>query len=153
MEQTDRIVLVAGPGPEILAVVLLLAVGVAGFAVSVILLQRKRGEAWSLAVLFAVLSLFALVALWHVPTGFAVDRKGVDVGFWLFSSHRDWKEVQAFGISKSRLGLWVVVSQRSASGGMPVSIWAPRFGYFIGGAPIEAGELATKVTAWRTAAQ
>ncbi|MGE0752746.1 MAG: hypothetical protein AB7K64_19405 [Variibacter sp.] len=153
MEQTDRIVLVAGPGPEILAAVLLLAVGVAGFAVSVILLQRKRGEAWPLAVLFAILALFALVALWHVPTGFAVDRKGVDVGFWLFSSHRDWKEVQAFGIGKSKLGLWVVVSQRSSRGGLPISLWAPRFGYFIGGAPIEAGDLATKVTAWRMAAQ
>jgi hypothetical protein len=153
MDSTDRIVLVAGPGPEILAAVLLLAVGLAGFAVSVILLRRGRNEAWSLAALFALLSVFSAVVLWHLPTRFAVGRDGVDVSFWLLSGHRDWNEIEAFGVTKSKLGLWLVVSQRSVKGERPFSLWAPRMGYFAGGVPVEAGELATKVTAWRAAAK
>lgn len=45
MDSTDRIVLVAGPGLEILAAILLIVVGIAGFAVSVVLVRRGRGVA------------------------------------------------------------------------------------------------------------
>jgi hypothetical protein len=152
MDSTDRIVLVAGPGLEILAAILLIVVGVAGLAVSVVLVRRGRAEAWPLTVLFALLSLFALAVLWHLPTRLVVDRNGIDVRLWFCSGHRDWKEVEAFGVTKNRLGLWVAIAQRSKAGTVPFSVWAPRLGFFIARSPVSAERLTDQVAAWRIAA-
>ncbi|MGD9846115.1 MAG: hypothetical protein AB7O60_13690 [Variibacter sp.] len=153
MDSIERIVLVAGPGLEILAAILLLVVGVAGLAVSVVLVRRGRAEAWPVAVLFMLLALFALVVLWHLPTRLAVGRDGIDVGLWFCRGHRDWKEVEAFGVTKNRLGLWVAVAQRGKAGAVPLSVWAPRLGFFIADAPVSAERLTAQVAAWRASAE
>jgi hypothetical protein len=149
MDSTDRIVLVAGPGPEVLAAILLIAVGLAGFAVTVFLLRRGRAEAWPLTGLFGLLSLFSFALLWHLPTRLSVDRNGVDVRLWFLSGHRDWKDVQVFGVTRNSLGLWIVVSQRSQAGALPISVWAPRLGFFVANSPVEPGRLVDQVATWR----
>jgi hypothetical protein len=145
----DRIVLIASVGPEILAALLVLAVGVAGTGVGVIMARRGRVEALSLAGVFGLVILGAILALAHLPTRLTIDGEGIDVAFWIFRQHRGWSEIAAIDVRRDRFGIWFRFAERSESAAS--SIWPPRAGFFIGSAPVEIHQLVMRVDAWRLA--
>ena len=147
----DRIVLVSGIGAEILAVLLLLAIGLAGLAVGLVMFRRGRVEALSLAGIFGFVVLAALVALCHLPTRLAIDREGVDLAWWLVQEHRGWNDIAAVDIRPGRLGAWVRLSERRERGSLLSLVWPPRAGCFVAALPMEPHQLAMRIEAWRLA--
>jgi hypothetical protein len=146
----DRIVLVASVGPEILAALLVLAIGVAGTAVGVIMARRGRVEALSLAGVFGFVILGALFALAHLPTRLSVDRNGVDVALWIFRQQIGWPDVSAVDIRRDRFGTWLRFAERPGASTLS-SIWPPRIGFLIGSPPLEIHQLVMRIDAWRLA--
>jgi hypothetical protein len=149
----DRIVLVPAIGPEILAALLLLAIGVAGAAVGLVMFRRGRVEALSLSGIFGLVILAALVALFHLPTRLALDRDGVDLGWWLIREHRGWRDIAAVDVARGRLGAWIRVVERPESASALSFLWPPRAGFFIGAPPLEPHQLLMRIEAWRLSAR
>jgi hypothetical protein len=146
----DRVVLVASVGPEILAALLVLAIGVAGTAVGVIVARRGRVEALSLAGLFGLVILGALFALAHLPMRLSVDRDGIDVALWVFRQHRGWQEIAAVDVRRNDFGTWFWFAERPGQSRVS-AIWPPRAGFLIGAPPLEIRQLVMRIDAWRLA--
>jgi hypothetical protein len=147
---TDQIVLVAGPGPELLAVLMVLTVSVAGAAVGLIMARRGKVEAWSLVGIFGLLMLGSVVALAHLPTRLALDRNGVELGFWSLREQRAWSDIAAINVRRGRFGLWVSVT---TTGGGPklLSFWSKWPGLYAPAASFEPRQIAMRIDAWRLA--
>jgi hypothetical protein len=149
--RADQIVLVVSPGPEHLAALLLLAIGLAGLAVGIAMARRGRLEAWSLAGVFGLVIVCAAVALVHLPTRLVVDRTGVELAFWSLKDRRAWNEIRAVDVRQGRLGLWLRLAD-----GRPdarwISLWSPRAGFFAAATVYQQRDLAMRLEAWRLAA-
>jgi hypothetical protein len=124
----DRLVLVASVGPETLAALLMLAIGVAGAAVGAIMARRGRVEALSLVGLFGLLILGALFALAHLPARLSIDRNGIDVALWGFRQHRGWHDIAAVDVRRDGFGTWLWFAERPGQSRVP-AIWPPRAGF------------------------
>jgi hypothetical protein len=148
----DRVVLVASVGPEILAALLVLAIGVAGTAVGVIMARRGRVEALSLAGVFGLVILGAIFALAHLPTRLSVDRNGIDVALWIFRQQRGWPEIASVDVRRDRFGTWFRFAERAGESTLS-AIWPPRAGFLIGSPPLEIHQLVMRIDAWRLAPQ
>jgi hypothetical protein len=146
----DRLVLVASVGPEILAALLVLAIGIAGAAVGVIMARRGRVEALSLAGVFGLISLGALFALAHLPTRLSIDRNGIDTAFWIFRQHRDWPDIGAVDVRRDRIGTWFWFAERPGRSTVS-AVWPPRAGFLIGSPPLEIRQIVMRIDAWRLA--
>ena len=146
----DRLVLIASVGPEALVALLLLAIGIAGTAVGVIMQRRGGAEAWSLAGVFGLIVLAALLALAHLPTRLALGRDGIDVAHFMFRQHRGWHDIAAVDVRRDRFGTWFWFTERpGASAGL--AIWPSRAGFLVGALPLEPHQLAMRIDAWRLA--
>ncbi len=146
----DRVVLVASVGPETLAALLVLAIGVAGTAVGVIMARRGRVEALSLAGLFGLVILGALFALAHLPTRLSVDRTGIDTALWIFRQHRGWPDISAVDVRRDRIGTWFWFAERAGESTVS-ALWPPPAGFLIGSPPLEIRQLMMRIDAWRLA--
>jgi hypothetical protein len=148
----DRIVLVPGVGPEILAALLLLSIGIAGIAVGILMFRRGRVEALSLTGIFGFVILGALVALLHLPTRLVFDRDGIDLTWWMVREHRGWRELSAIDVANGRLGVWVRWLEQPENASALRFLWPPRAGFFVGTSPVEPHQLVMRIEAWRLGA-
>jgi hypothetical protein len=152
MESTtaDRIVLVAGPGPEVLAALLILAIAMAGLAVGILMANRGRAEAWSLVGLFGLLALASMLALTHVPTRLVLDRSGAELAFWMLGDRRSWNDIAAVNVRRGHFGAWISFTG-SGRERRVLSLWSRWPGLFVPDAAIEPHEIAMRIEAWRLA--
>ena len=151
----DRLVLVAGIGPETVAAILVFAIACIAVPVSLAMARRGHVEAWSLPGLFGLLALAAVYAAAHAPTRLVIDRHaGAEVAFGPLLLTRPWREIGAVEVERGRLGLWMSIARAGAPDAAP-SLWP--FGSALL-APDEAASphprtLGMQIEAWRLAAQ
>lgn len=146
----DSIVLIAGPGPEAAAPLLVLGVALVGALVGVMTARRGRVEGWSLLGIFGLLMLCAALAAAHMPTRLVLDRGGVELAFWGLKDRRAWSEVGAVSLRDSSFGTWVSFTR--PGGKPPLSLlWSRWPGLFVRDADVEPRQLAMRIEAWRLA--
>jgi hypothetical protein len=147
---TDSIVLIAGPGPEAAAPLLVIAIGLVGVLVGVMTARRGRVEGWSLLGIFGLLILGAGLAAAHMPTRLVLDRSGVELAFWGLEDRRAWPEVGAVSVRDGRFGTWVSFAR--PGGQPPLSLlWSRWPGLFVRDAEVEPRQVAMRIEAWRLA--
>lgn len=149
----DSIVLIAGPGPEVLAALLALAVAAIGALVGVMMARRGRLEAWSLVGVFGLLALGAALVLAYVPTRLVLDRNGVALAFWALRDQRNWTEITGATFRRGApLGTWVSFV---GPGERPLraALWARWPGLLVPGTNLDARQIAMRIEAWRLAAR
>jgi hypothetical protein len=146
----ERIVLIAGPGPEVLAALLVLMVALMGALVGIMMARRGRVEAWSLVGVFGLVVLGAAMALAYVPTRLALDRNGIALSFWSLHDRRDWQEVSAAVFRRGPLGTWVAFA---GPDGRPLraALWARWPGLLVPDASVDGRQIALQIETWRLA--
>jgi hypothetical protein len=145
---SDSIVLIAGPGLEVLSALSVLMVAIVGAAVGVEMARRGRVEAWSLVGVFGLVILGAVLVLTHVPTRLVLDRTGAHIAFWVLRDQRPWSEIDALTVRHGRFGLWVSASMRNTDGRV-FSLWSRWPGLFVPESTVEPRQIAMRIDAWR----
>jgi hypothetical protein len=144
---TDRLVLIAEPGVEVLVALLLLLIGLLAAFVSTVMALRGRVEGWSLVGVFGLVAIGAVVMLAHMPTRLVFDRQGAEVAYWHWQSRRAWPEFSTVNIQRGWGGLFVRFTPRDGAGRiLPWSQWP---GLFVRETPLEPRQVSMRIDAWR----
>ena len=152
-EAADRLVLVAGPGPELIGAILLLSIGFAGLAVGALLLRRGQIAALALIGLFGLVIVAAVVILAVVPARVVVDRAGIEVRIGPFHELRAWAELGDVAVRRGPFGAWLFLQDRVGDPALAATRRLPsRLRLCLGATAFEPRQIEMRIAAWRVAA-
>ena len=154
MDTAERFVLVAGTPPETLAGLVVLAVGLAGAALGIIMAWWDQRGALRLFFAFSAVIACALYVLAHVPTRLTIDRAGLNVDFGPYAEHWAWGEVGDIAIRRGPLGATLAFTdlRRHASSGAPPWI-SGRAWLYVGAVEPEPRLIEMQIATWRVATE
>ena len=134
------------------AALVLLAIGIGGTALGVLMIWRGQLRALALVALFPLLGAAAGWALLHVPTRLVVGGVGIEVTLGVLNDRWGWSEIDTVTLEDGPLGPSIAFIDRREARPAPARLTGRRQRFHLGSIEIDLSDVSTRIGAWRLAA-